>query len=550
VDWLRNQPALQIILGALGIKLPQARDLERRYAQWFIRKWGRLENPYPSDTILPVTEHLDSTFIPLSFRSSSSPDEEQHPATAVLGDRSRGNQIVLGAPGSGKSILLRAYGVGLLKGRASTGSPGGRTDEIPFFVQLRKLAQRFPDPDGALANDIIDEILVSGAEITRTAAEAFFRHALLEDRALVMLDGLDEVTEEFYTPVRDAVYAFVSGHTPALPTHRARIIVSCRQENFLPLRDEWVPGVAETVCTLAPLRDADIVAYLDLRRAEFRTPGGPERFLEAVVASGTLELHRLPLIIAMSVGMFAHPRSTATLFQRMIIELLDRHSFRFGPTTPSANRFNPTEKYRLLLEFALYTAVSGFGFHEFTHTELLDFATRLRPRLETVRREEIAAFVAEIIDRSGLIVATSDTGYIFAHRSIQEYLASEELVRAGADGARTLLERATDPEWRQVIVYYAAQLDMPRADGFLQALHALDLNLATRCLAVADASDESARVVLDALGQDDPAHVESLVNVATTAPRESVRQMAVGRLEYRLRTLRGGVIHGVSASTT
>jgi hypothetical protein len=40
-------------------------------------------------------------------------------------------------------------------------------------------------------------------------------------------------------------------------------------------------------------------------RAKFKAPGGPEGFFNAVHASGTLELHRAPVVLAMSVGLYA-----------------------------------------------------------------------------------------------------------------------------------------------------------------------------------------------------------------------------------------------------
>lgn len=45
---------------------------ERRYAAWFIGKWGVYENPYLADT-----EHLDlsSTYVSLSFQAADTEQE-------------------------------------------------------------------------------------------------------------------------------------------------------------------------------------------------------------------------------------------------------------------------------------------------------------------------------------------------------------------------------------------------------------------------------------------------------------------------------------------
>ena len=139
-----------------------------------------------------------------------------------------------------------------------------------------------------------------------------------------MLDGLDEVTSDRYEVVREAVYQFTKDHDPDHPTYLARVIVACRRQNFLAIRDEWLPTIAVRMYTLAPLRNSEIFSYLNKLRTKFKRPDGPEGFVQAVGASGSLDLHRVPLILAMSVGLHIHkdyfeiPASIATLYLTMI----------------------------------------------------------------------------------------------------------------------------------------------------------------------------------------------------------------------------------------
>lgn len=504
---------------------------ERRYASWFVGKWGEYENPYLADT-----EKLDlsSTYVSLSFLGPNQRQETRTVATRLLADRQSGNLIIEGAPGSGKSTLLKAYGVGALRWRGGLRRHPGQRD-IPFFVQLRKLARDL-SKGGGLAKYLIDQVLVSGAGMTRADAAEFLQYALTEGRALVMLDGLDEVTADRYPAVLEAVHTFANDHNPQRPTYRARLIVTCRRQNFLALRDEWVPVIAETVCTLAPLRNSEIFSYLDKLRAKFRTSGGPESFFNAVRASGTLDLHRIPLILAMSVGLYARkdffeiPGSIAKLYQTMIEEMLDRQRFKRDPGG-SALVFGVGDKYRFLREFALQRAVSTGGFDDFERKHLLECARTLAPDLDAVHDPD--AFVKEIIDRSGLLSDVSEAGrYVFAHRSIHEHLAAEEL-RLLPDGAAALLDRADDAEWRQVILFYATGLEQRSADAFLRRLAGRNVTLAGHCLAGAKASDGVAGAILDSLLTPDPPHLAALV-AATTSPRRAVQQMAVTRLENQL----------------
>jgi hypothetical protein len=501
---------------------------QRRYARWFARTWEIYENPYLDDK-----ENLDlsNTYVPLSFHSNEAARETLSIATTVLADRSAGNLVIEGAPGSGKSTLLKAYGVGVLQvGRALTRS--GKV--VPFLIQLRKLA-RLSNGQISIADYLISEILVSSVGMKPQRARQFLRYALAKDQVLVMLDGLDEVTTDRYRAIHEAVHAFVYDHRPDCPSYRARIILTCRRQNFMTLRDEWIPAIASRVCSLAPLRNSEIFSYLSKLRPKFRAAGGPESFIQAVRASGTLDLHRVPLILAMSVGLYARkdyyeiPSSIAKLYQAMIEEMLDRHRFKRDPVG-AAVAFQLGDKYRFLREFALHAARSKHSFDEFGKADLVSFSTSLAPDLDAV--PDPPAFVEEIIERSGLLTDMGETGrYVFAHRSIQEFLAAEELRLA--DNGTFLLGRADDPEWRQVIQFYSAGLEQRQANAFLPRLSRRNQELAGYCLAVAKASDDAAINVLDALQTSDGARLTALA-AATMSPRLPVQQMAISRLAKAL----------------
>jgi hypothetical protein len=527
---------------------------ERRYASWFVGKWGQYENPYLADT-----ENLDlsSTYVSLSVHGPGGVQETRTVATALLADRRAGNLIIEGAPGSGKTTLLKAYGVGVLRLRRRALGLGRRPRDVPFLVQLRKFARNAAQGDASLARFLVDEVLVSGAGMSRADAAEFLQFALEDGRALVMLDGLDEVTTEHYAAVLEAVHKFTTDRNPHRPTHLARLIVTCRRQNFLSLREEWVPVIARTVATVAPLRNSEIFGYLDKLRGKFKTADGPESFFQAVRASGTLDLHRVPLILAMSVGLYARkdffeiPNSIAKLYQTMIEEMLDRQRFKRDPGG-GALRFQVADKHRFLREFALETAVRSGGFGDFGRADLLAFARPLAPRLNAVADPE--EFVAEIVERSGLLSDVSEAGrFVFAHRSIHEHLAAEEL-RLLPDGQATLLARATDPEWRQVIQFYATAQEQRGADEFLRELGTRNPTLAGHCLAGARPSDEVATAILDSLSTPDQAHPAATAGLrvppapntadsvqlaalvaATMSPRQPVQSMAVARLEARLR---------------
>ena len=509
----------------------------RSYAVWFARTWGQYENPY-----LRETEDLDlrHTYVSLAFHGEDA--DTRVDADAVLGDRALGDIIIEGDPGSGKSTLLRAYGVGASRTPEHPGRWLGSRRTIPFFVPLRRFARTVANPGRTLADYLVHDILVSGWGRTREDAEAFLHRALLTERAVLLLDGLDEVPADRQEAVLEAVHRFEGDRNPRLPTANARLIVTCRRQNFLALRDTWIHVIRDGIYTLAPLRDAEIFAYLQKLSTRFRDPQrGPEAFLHAVRVSGTLELHRTPLVLAMSVGLYAKktvfeiPSEIAELYSQMITEMLERQAFKADPGTALVH-YTVADKTRFLREFAAGNAEGreGFGerFGDFSIQALHRYARDLAVRLDSV--DEPVAFVNEIVQRSGLITEAGEGACLFAHRSIQEYLVAEELRQFDSDGGTKLLARATDPVWRHVVLFYTGtdRQSQQAVDAFLLDLVDRDLALAGHCLAGAKPTNVVARAILSALAGRVRAndavsiHVAAMLS-ATRSPRTTVRNLAV-----------------------
>jgi hypothetical protein len=511
----------------------------RRYQRWFVKTYRTIYNVY-----LDREEKLDlgRTYVSVSVNTGRDDVASRAIATKVLGDTSISRLIVIGDPGSGKSTLLKAYGVGSIghrHGLEGTDIRGIRhSKEVAFFVPLRHFAKGL---DMDLHRYLIKEIMVRKVQFAPEAAEAFFRHLLERKQCVLLLDGLDEVPKDRLNSVRDAIYQFAEDWTPDLPTALARMVLTCRRQNFLAMREEWVPAFAEYTHVLSPFRDDEIFRYLQNLRDNFEQPQSPETFLNAVVAAGTIDLHRIPLILAMSVGLFLSrrtlevPSSVPLLYRAMITELLGRHNFPRDPTT-KANEFDVRDKYRFLREFALRMAQREDAFQDFSRATIVEAAAEIAPRLSEVGVSDAKAFVTEVIDRAGLLISISEEGtFIFAHRSIQEYLAAEELQRDYAEGMRFLRSKATDPEWRQVTLFFASG-DQPQLDDFLRDLATHNLELAVHCLAGANASDEVASEILQTqvARLHAPAGVASGLGAmlsATISPRRTVRNLAIGHVQ-------------------
>jgi NACHT domain len=502
-----------------------------RYARKFIDKYGTYDNPY-----LRVKEKRDlrTTYVPLSFQSDDL--QSVSVATEVLTSLPADHLVIVGDPGSGKSTLLRAYGVGMLRSR---GIPSRRPRVVPYLIPMRELSAYLGENKG-IADFITQKILNEYGVFKRDRAEEFFVRTLQHRQAIVMLDGLDEVPDSRQQAVLSAVIEFISDTKPERPTGQAKILLTCRTQNFEMLRENWISalGAQETLYALAPLRDSEITSYLLKFRNLFKSIDGPTRFMRSVRESKTLDLLRAPLILTIAVGLYADrptmiPSTVSELYHRMIEELLDRHAF-LHERRPDQSLLEHLrgDKYRFLREFSFNAALESGNFADFTRGDLDRFGVYLAPSLDAV--VDGKKLITEIINHSGLLNETVHSRLLhFAHRSVQEFLAAEEL-RLRGDGDSILLSHADDLEWRQVVQFYTAGQEARQVDGFLRRLAKSNSELAAHCLQAARPSDEAARAVLDALEPITDVRITALA-AATRSPRVPVRIMAVRRLAIAVR---------------
>src|SRR5262249_3383981 len=150
-------------------------------------------------------------------------------------------------------------------------------------------------------------------------------------------DGLDEVPDARLGALLGAIDDFMTDGTEAHPTRRARILLTCRSQNFDLLRGGWIDSAFAPyqLCALGPVSGGDIMTYLtnfgyqqrfsSLKKQPplFRTDQGPQRFFDAIREDDKIDLLRVPLVLAMAVSLYAEapeliPSSIGKLYQDMI----------------------------------------------------------------------------------------------------------------------------------------------------------------------------------------------------------------------------------------
>ncbi len=357
--------------------------------------------------------------------------------------------LILGNPGAGKSTLLSYAAV-----RLARGVPEGDVRWVPFVVPVRSL------PDGRLDLDAVAAL--SGCDRT------LLDHVIEERRAWFLIDGLDEAQRgvpdgvsallAFVEATPDARFTVTSRPSaagldprevsPTSPlTERAGFVES----NLLPMLRDEAQEFVRRWC-----RAAELHLQRDPQSAEATARAAADDLLARVRSSPSIErLAETPLMC--SVLCVVHrflgnriPERRVALYEACTNVLLydwDRAKFQDGAVI---GRLDAQQKRHLLSGLAR-------AMHE-RHVAELPAATVLdhfRKRLPDVGHaaDDAPKVLAEIRDRSGVLVERRRDVYGFSHLMFQEYLAAHEYVARG--DYLGLVKHAKEEWWREVIALTA-----------------------------------------------------------------------------------------------
>lgn len=400
--------------------------------------------------------------------------------------------MLVGDPGGGKStfakhlcVCLAAHALNLEGDWAERLKPlaGAGTDLVPLFVELRRFADTLPTPlpTEALPRRLWEFIQETLKDFTLdlTTVLPQLQHALEDGKALIVLDGLDEVaTREKKLAVRDAIQQFARGNFK-----RSRMMVTCRTRSY---RDRpWqLTGFGESF-ELADFDELKIENFvrrwyeerreIDDNLTESEAAGCARSLWDAIRDPHfpeLLEVARSPLRLTVMALVHNHesdrrlPRESAKLYSRMVDILLFRwedvklrgelqamslsrllaesnlkendlvHELgqmaylvheradkkKTGKAVPVAA--DPPAARRRAKSTADATEDQSL---DVLQSDLVDALKRLHPEGDEVWRARVIRLIKE---RAGLLMEVDDEVFAFPHGSFREYLAGLYLADA------------------------------------------------------------------------------------------------------------------------
>jgi HEAT repeat protein len=452
--------------------------------------------------------------------------------------------VVLGDPGAGKSTLLRwiatAYLLRLRHDPERAALPGVETlpDEewLPILIRCRELGR---DQVSGVLDDMVQQIL-RRAELDQSevdAMRAVISRRLDEGTALLLIDGLDEITD----PAARAGFCrhleqihLARPKTPIIATSR---IVGYREMGYRIGRGFEHLTVAELSrddkdefvrhwCALTEPADRQEKVAVELV-GDIHSTDRIERLTNNPMLLTTMAL------VKRTVGKL--PDRRADLYEQAVKVLLNWRS----------EVDEPLDYHEAVPQLAyLAYAMSDRGVQQLTDDDLIELLNQMRreyPALYPIQRLPPTEFIRLLERRTGLL---EESGYVrrdgrlapvfeFRHLTFQEYLSAVALVRgyfpgrdrtrALTDNVAVLAQRLTSHEtdtdtsatdsWREPIRLTATICNDDEVDTLLLAI----------LPAVAEADNAGARVALAAECLEDEPHVAE-----TTAER--IIDELVGRL--------------------
>ena len=438
----------------------------RRYRKALVAATDKVSIPFRRNRPLSMAE----IFVPLILQGPDGSSLDLHRAVYEFK-----RLLVLGPPGSGKSMLLKRLVFDY--GRYGHSVPWGT---IPCLVELHRLSER--------TGSLEDEIVASFSRMGFPNAAGFVSRGLVAGSIFLLFDALDEVSSSARKQVAREITELLQAH------QLTRAIVTCRRAVYMDELDEVVDGQLE----VGELLDSQIYTFLEAWRDELPPTKSPEHLMRTLHDHPRMmAVARNPLMLTIIAHLYADiatyvlPNSRAE-FYREAAEVLLQQWHR------DQNSYENRIKRHVLGRVALTGQTAGDEEEGDRRTiasaDVVNAARKVLPALG-LAEADAQGVLAEIVERSGLLlVIDGGERYQFGHLTWQEYFAASER-QDGPD--KLLVELDNDPSaWREVVKLWCG---IARdSTSMVREVRTRDHLLALECLADAARVDDGlAQAIID-----------------------------------------------------
>ncbi len=361
--------------------------------------------------------------------------------------------MILGRPGAGKTTFLKRLAIECLNGNFLA-------DRLPIFVTLKEFAETEGQP-GILAfmgsdRSALTQILDSG-------------------KALVLMDGLDEVMEQDHDRVIREIREFAEQYS------QNHIVITCR----IAAREYIFQQFTEV--EMADFDDDQIQSFADKWfKTQEKNPEsitGEMFWKELESRKPVKELAANPLLLTLLCLEFdnssAFPQSRSELYDRALNVLLSKwdgqRQIQRGEEVYKG--LSLKRKETLLGQLAMYTFERGdYFFKEKVATQQIEQYIRNLPGAKedpAALEVDSRAVLKSIESRHGLLAERATGIYSFSHLTFQEYFTAKNILDLSNPSLQEaalgkLIEHIGEKRWKEVFLLVVEGLD--NADYLLRLI--------------------------------------------------------------------------------
>ncbi|UED87369.1 NACHT domain-containing protein [Streptomyces profundus] len=363
--------------------------------------------------------------------------------------------LVRGLAGSGKTTLLQWLTVSSARAELPDELRHLR-DRVPFLLPLRTLVRRgpLPAPGGFLA--------AVGCPLADRQPEGWAHQLLAAGRALVLIDGLDEVPQERRGETEEWLRELLAAYPDA------SVAVTTRPSA---VPEGWLADVGLAPLTVRPMSVRDVMVFVARWHAaaiagtddpDERGHLGQLRDQLTDTLRAQRDFTRLastPLLSALLCALHRDrrghlPDSRMELYEAALSMLLVRRDSERDIQAPEGIVLSRDASLKLLQRLAYWLIRNGQT--ELHRSVALALLRDALPSMPKVAEQGSAEQILEhLLARSGLLRAPATDAVDFVHRTFQDYLGARAALQ-GMD-LPLLVGHGHDPQWEDVLRMAVAQ---------------------------------------------------------------------------------------------
>ncbi len=389
--------------------------------------------------------------------------------------------VVLGDPGAGKTTFVKYLALRLARGE---GKQIGLDDYLPILLPLAAFANALTARDIRLDDFIAEYFAGIGADLP---IGEMLKEALNAGRALILLDGLDEVRD---IGVRNMVVERVVDFFAFHRRGGNKFVLTSRVVGYRAVR----PSAEDLVeCTIVDFEEDEIEEFVKywtsaiekqaqgntaVARADAETDR--RELLDSIQQNpGVRQLASTPLLLTILALMkrqgVSLPERRVQLYDQYVNTLLSTWNRARSLSGRAPGRdIDEIQTLRILAPLALWM-------HEVSPGVGLVGREDMRRKLEELFLERSDAsphqaarqFLIDVREHAALLLERGPGEYGFIHLTFEEYLAAVALALKGQGDSKTIIEtlsaHVSEQSWREVtlltIGYLGIRQQLPKVAG-------------------------------------------------------------------------------------